>query len=123
MLRDGNDDRCCRCGADGQSGGTALDQGLIFIRHPFSPPRWGKAIYPFRHRFYKLSKTKIANEGRRPMRARLTGFAVALFASVATAGIAGAQSSYPCTQTNDNLPNPYRLVANWASPPRPWMPV
>jgi hypothetical protein len=46
------------------------------------------------------------------MRARLTGFAVALFASVAAAGIAGAQSSYPCTQTNDNLPNPYRLVAN-----------
>ena len=57
------------------------------------------------------------------MRARLTGFAVALFASVVGAGIAGAQSSYPCTQTNDNLPNPYRLVANWASPPRPWMPV
>src|SRR5262245_23563177 len=57
------------------------------------------------------------------MRARLTGFAVALFASIAAAGIAGAQLSYPCTQTNDNLPNPYRLVANWASPPRPWMPV
>jgi hypothetical protein len=57
------------------------------------------------------------------MRARLQGFAVALFASVAAAGIAGAQSIYPCTQTNDNLLNPYRLVANWASPPRPWMPV
>src|ERR1700720_3436516 len=57
------------------------------------------------------------------MRARLAGFSVALFASVATAGMASAQSSYPCTQTNDNLPNPYRLVANWASPPRPWSPV
>src|SRR5215831_17773802 len=57
------------------------------------------------------------------MRARLTGLAVALFASIAAAGMAGAQSSYPCTQTNDNLPNPYQLVANWASPPRPWMPV
>ena len=57
------------------------------------------------------------------MRGRPTGFAVALLASVAATGIAGAQPSYPCTQTNDNLHNPYRLVANWASPPRPWMPV
>ena len=44
------------------------------------------------------------------MRGRPTGFAVALLASVAAAGIAGAQPSYPCTETNDNLPNPYRLV-------------
>ena len=57
------------------------------------------------------------------MRARLTGFAVALLTTVAAAGLAGAQPSYPCTETNDNLPNPYRLIANWASPPRPWMPV
>src|SRR5947208_7126754 len=62
-------------------------------------------------------------QGRSDMRASLTGIAIALLTSVATMGIAGAQSSYPCTQTNDNLPNPYRLVANWASPPRPWMPV
>jgi sugar lactone lactonase YvrE len=57
------------------------------------------------------------------MRANLTGFATALLASIAAAGMAAAQPSYPCTETNDNLPNPYRLVANWASPPRPWMPV
>jgi sugar lactone lactonase YvrE len=57
------------------------------------------------------------------MHARLTGFAVALITTVAAAGMAGAQPSYPCTQTNDNLPNPYRQVANWASPPRPWSPV
>src|SRR5438132_282457 len=57
------------------------------------------------------------------MRASLTGFAVALLTTVTASGMAGAQPSYPCTETNDNLPNPYRLVANWASPPRPWMPV
>jgi sugar lactone lactonase YvrE len=56
------------------------------------------------------------------MRASLTGFAIVLVATAA-AGMASAQPSYPCTTTNDNLPNPYRLVANWASPPRPWMPV
>src|SRR6266850_4531585 len=53
----------------------------------------------------------------------LSGLAVALLTTVAAAGLASAQPSYPCTETNDNLPNPYRLVANWASPPRPWMPV
>ena len=57
------------------------------------------------------------------MRASLTGFAVALLTSVAAAGMAGAQQSYPCTETNANLPNPYHLVTNWASPPRPWSPV
>jgi DNA-binding beta-propeller fold protein YncE len=56
------------------------------------------------------------------MRARPTGFAVAILTTVA-AGMAGAQSSYPCTQTNENLPNPYRLAADWASPPRPWSPI
>jgi sugar lactone lactonase YvrE len=57
------------------------------------------------------------------MRARLTGVVAALLASAAAAATASAQSSYPCTQTNDNLPNPYRQVENWASPPRPWSPV
>jgi DNA-binding beta-propeller fold protein YncE len=57
------------------------------------------------------------------MRSRETGFAVALLATVIACGIARAQSSYPCTETNANLPNPYRLVSDWASPPRPWSPV
>jgi streptogramin lyase len=51
------------------------------------------------------------------------GFAVALLATVAAAGMARAQSSYPCTETNSNLPNPYHLVENWALPPRPWSPI
>ena len=42
------------------------------------------------------------------MRASLTGFAIAWLTTVAAAGMAGAQPSYPCTGTNDNLPNPYR---------------
>jgi sugar lactone lactonase YvrE len=50
-------------------------------------------------------------------------FAVALLTAVVAAGTARAQSSYPCTETNGNLPNPYRQVENWASPPRPWSPV
>ena len=57
------------------------------------------------------------------MRKSLPKFTLALLASVAVAGIAAAQPSYPCTETNDNLPNPYRLTENWASPPRPWSPV
>ena len=57
------------------------------------------------------------------MRASPRGFAIALLTTVVTAGIASAQSSYPCTETNDNLPNPYRQVLNWAAPPRPWSPV
>jgi hypothetical protein len=57
------------------------------------------------------------------MRASPTGFAIALLTTVVAAGMASAQSSYPCTETNANLPNPYRQVANWASPPRPWSPV
>src|SRR5262249_55393500 len=55
-----------------------------------------------------------------------TGFGIALLTTLTTvvaAGMASAQSSYPCTETNSNLPNPYRQVANWASPPRPWSPV
>jgi hypothetical protein len=57
------------------------------------------------------------------MRASPTGFVIALLTTVAAAGLASAQSSYPCTETSDNLPNPYRQVTNWASPPRPWSPV
>jgi NHL repeat len=54
---------------------------------------------------------------------RATGFAVVLLTTAVAAGIASAQSSYPCTETNANLPNPYRQVTDWASPPRPWNPV
>jgi sugar lactone lactonase YvrE len=57
------------------------------------------------------------------MRAKPTAFAIALLTTAVATGVAGAQSSYPCTETNANLPNPYRLVADWASPPRPWNPV
>jgi DNA-binding beta-propeller fold protein YncE len=57
------------------------------------------------------------------MPASLKRFAVALLTTVVAAGTACAQSSYPCTETNGNLPNPYRQVENWASPPRPWSPV
>ncbi len=57
------------------------------------------------------------------MRASPRGFAIALLTTVVTAGMASAQSSYPCTETNGNLPNPYRQVLNWAAPPRPWSPV
>jgi sugar lactone lactonase YvrE len=57
------------------------------------------------------------------MRPRRTGIAIALLTSALAAGMARAQSSYPCTETNANLPNPYRQVTDWASPPRPWNPV
>src|ERR1700733_53956 len=46
-----------------------------------------------------------------------------LLAGLAGTGLALAQPSYPCSETNDNLPNPYRQVRNWASPPRPWNPI
>ena len=57
------------------------------------------------------------------MRPRRTGIAIALLTTALAAGMARAQSSYPCTETNANLPNPYRQVTDWASPPRPWNPV
>ena len=57
------------------------------------------------------------------MGAGRTGFAIALLTTIAAAGMARAQSSYPCAETNSNLPNPYRLVENWATPPRPWSPI
>ena len=55
------------------------------------------------------------------MRARFS--ALVVVTTTLAAGIASAQSSYPCSETNANLPNPYRQVADWASPPRPWNPV
>lgn len=57
------------------------------------------------------------------MHASPAGLSFVLLTMVAAGGMARAQSSYPCTETNANLPNPYRLVENWASPPRPWSPV
>ena len=56
------------------------------------------------------------------MRAQKTALAT-LFAGLAGTGLALAQPSYPCSETNDNLPDPYRQVSNWASPPRPWNPI
>jgi hypothetical protein len=50
-------------------------------------------------------------------------FAVALLMTLAAAATARAQPSYPCAQTNENLPNPYRQIFDWASPPRPWSPL
>ncbi len=53
----------------------------------------------------------------------LMKLSVAAFATLAAAGMAAAQPSYPCTETNTNLPNPYHQVENWASPPRAFNPV
>src|SRR5277367_3597047 len=52
-----------------------------------------------------LSCTLSQNQGRNDMRASQTGFAIALLATVAAAGMASAQQSYPCTETNANLSN------------------
>ena len=61
------------------------------------------------------------------MRRSLLGFALVGLTTVGLAtgiaGMAGAQPNYPCAETNANLPNPYVQVPNWASPPRPFMPV
>ena len=54
------------------------------------------------------------------MSLRLTRLAVALFATTACLAGAQAQSSYPCA---NDLPNPYRLVTNWATTPRGWAPI
>ena len=40
------------------------------------------------------------------MRASPVGFGIALLTTVVAVQMASAQSSYPCTQTNSNLPNP-----------------
>ena len=45
---------------------------------------------------------------------------LSLLASTALIGIANAQASYPCA---NDLPNPYRMVTNWAETPRPFAPV
>jgi sugar lactone lactonase YvrE len=64
-----------------------------------------------------LRKTK---KGEGMMRSGLTKLALAMLASTAFAAAAQAQASYPCTS---DLPNPYRLVANWAQMPRSWSPI
>ncbi len=57
------------------------------------------------------------------MRHAARRIAIALLATSAVAGAAGAQTgSYPCTGASD-LPNPYKLVTGWAQTPRPWQPV
>ena len=45
---------------------------------------------------------------------------LSLLASTALAGAAHAQASYPCA---NDLPNPYRMVADWAETPRHLAPV
>ncbi len=57
------------------------------------------------------------------MRGRLTALVAGLLATAAAIGAAHAQASYPCSETNANLPNPYHQVQNWATTPRPWNPV
>src|SRR4051812_3186874 len=54
------------------------------------------------------------------MRASLTGFAVALLATTALAGLAQAQTSAPCV---NDAPNPYTLVNDWAHMNRAWAPT
>lgn len=57
------------------------------------------------------------------MRSGVKELAIAMFVTTAIVGVANAQASYPCTEANTNLPNPYRQVTNWAQTPRPWNPV
>src|SRR5215467_13758741 len=57
------------------------------------------------------------------MRGIATRFAIVVMATSAVAGAAFAQASYSCNEANTNLPNPFRQVDNWASPPRPFNPV
>ena len=54
------------------------------------------------------------------MSLRLMRLAVALFTTTASVAGAQTQSSYPCA---NDLPNPYRLVTNWATTPRGWAPI
>jgi len=51
------------------------------------------------------------------MRLPLRRLAITMFATTALVAAAQAQSSYPCA---NDAPNPYKLVANWATTPRPW---
>ena len=51
------------------------------------------------------------------MRARLTRFAIALFATTAMVSAAHAQASYPCV---NEAPNPYKQVTGWEKMPRAW---
>jgi len=54
------------------------------------------------------------------MRSVLQTAALAALATTALAGSALAQASYPCA---NDLPNPYKLVTDWAQMPRPFAPV
>src|SRR3979490_1850770 len=56
------------------------------------------------------------------MRRAATRFALALLATTAIDTASAQVGSYPCTGASD-LPNPYRLVTDWAQTPRPWQPV
>jgi DNA-binding beta-propeller fold protein YncE len=51
------------------------------------------------------------------MRARLSRFALALFATTAAVSAAHAQASYPCV---NEAPNPYKQVTGWEKMPRAW---
>ena len=51
------------------------------------------------------------------MHARLSRFAIALFATTALVSAAHAQASYPCV---NEAPNPYRQVTGWEKMPRAW---
>ena len=51
------------------------------------------------------------------MRLWLTRFAMAVLATTAFAAAAEAQSGAACV---NDAPNPYKLVTNWATMPRPW---
>src|SRR5262249_17755343 len=61
---------------------------------------------PLRAGCCPVSSGKI--NGRNDMRTNPTAFAIALITTAVATGVATAQSSYPCTETNANLPNPYR---------------
>jgi sugar lactone lactonase YvrE len=51
------------------------------------------------------------------MRSWLARFTLAVFGTAAFATTVWAQASTPCV---NDAPNPYRLVTNWATTPRPW---
>src|SRR5215831_20601630 len=54
------------------------------------------------------------------MHSAIKTFAAAALATTALSGAAFAQASYPCA---NDLPNPYKLVTDWAQMPRAFAPV
>src|SRR5258706_81973 len=54
------------------------------------------------------------------MRSALRTFAITALATTALGSAALAQASYPCA---NDLPNPYKLVTDWAQMPRAFAPV